>query len=139
MASGSSTYWSNHLLDLILGAVAFSAPATIFAAVFTATPGAGGGGTEATGGGYVRVGLTNNLTSFPAASAGVKSNGAAFSWAAATAPGWSTGATNMAGAALFDAVSSGNELYFGDLTTPKPVANGDTAQFAIGALSVTVT
>lgn len=137
MASGKGTYWANHGLDLILGAVAFSAPATIYAAMYTVTPPAGGGGTEATAGGYVRTGLTNNLTNWPAASGGVKANGAAYAWAAASAD-WSSG-TNMAGAALLDAATSGNELYFGDLTVPKPVKNGDTAQFAIGAISVTET
>lgn len=137
MASGTATYWANKLLDLILGAVAFSAPGTIYAAIYTVTPGAGGGGTEATGGGYARQGLTNNTTNFPASSGGVKSNGVAFNWSAATAD-WSSG-SNQVGMALLDAVTAGNELYFGDLTTPKPVKNGDPAQIAIGAVTVTQT
>lgn len=137
MASGKSTYWANKLLDLVLGATAFSAPATIYAALFTAAPTAGGGGTEATGGSYARKDSTNNGTNFPAASGGVKSNGTAITFVTATA-NWSSG-SNQVAAALFDAVTSGNMLYFGDLTVAKPVLNGDTASFAASAISITET
>jgi len=36
-----------------------------------------------------------------------------------------------------DALTVGNLLYAGALTTPKTVADGDTASFAAGALQVT--
>jgi hypothetical protein len=45
MSSGKSTYWANHLLDLIAGASAFSAPATSYVGLYTVAPGAGGGAT----------------------------------------------------------------------------------------------
>lgn len=138
MASGKSTYWANHLLDLILGANAFSAPANIFPALYTVTPGAGGGGTEATGGSYARPSVTNNTTNFPNSSGGVKTiPGVAINFTTATAD-WSSG-SNMVGAALLDAVTAGNELYFGDLTVAKPVKNGDTAQFAVNSIVITET
>lgn len=137
MASGTSTYWANKQLDLILGATAFTAPGNIFPALFSVAPTAGGGGTEATGSGYARPSITNNTTNFPAASGGVKSNGTTISFAQATG-NWSSSANQVA-AALFDAVTSGNMLFFGDLTTPKPVLNGDTATFAASSLSITVT
>lgn len=138
MASGKATYWANKLLDLILGATAFSAPANIFPALYTVTPGAGGGGTEATSGSYARPSVTNNATNFPASSGGVKTvPGVAINFAAATAD-WSSG-SNMVGLALLDAVTAGNFLYFGDLTVAKPVKNGDTAQIAVSALVITET
>lgn len=139
MSSGTSTYWANHLLDLVLGASAFSAPATVYAALFTASPTAAGSVTnEATGGSYARAAITNNSTNWPNASAGVKSNGTAITFTTATAS-WSSG-TNMTDAALWDSLSaSTNELYFGTLTTAKPVLNGDTASFGVGALAMTVT
>jgi hypothetical protein len=137
MSSGKSTYWANHLLDLIAGGSAFSAPATSYVALYTVAPTAGGGGTEASGGSYARASNTNNATTWPAASSGVKSNGVAFTFTTATAD-WSS-ASNMVAAGLFDALSSGNLLYFGSLTENKPVLNGDTAQFAISALSITET
>jgi hypothetical protein len=137
MASGKATYWANKLLDLICGGSAFSAPASSFMALYTVAPGAGGGGTEASGGSYARASNTNNSTTWPAASSGVKSNGVAFTFTTATAD-WSSG-SNMVAAALMDALTVGNELYFGSLTANKPVLNGDTAQFAASAISITET
>lgn len=137
MASGTSQYWADALLNLILGATSFSAPATIYVAVYTTTPGPTGGGTEATGGGYAREGLTNNTTNWPNATGTgpmVKSNGVAYTWSAASGS-WSSG-SNMVGAALLDASTSGDLLYYGDLTVAKPVNTGDTASFAIGAISI---
>lgn len=137
MSSGKGTYWANHMLDLVLGATAFTAPGTVYMAMYTVAPSAGGGGTEASGGSYARAAITNNTTNWPNASGGVKQNGTAITFAAATAD-WSSG-SNMVAAALWDALTSGNELYFGSLTTAKPVLNGDTASFAINAVSVTET
>lgn len=137
MSSGKSTYWANKLLDLICGAAAFSAPGTSYLALYTVAPTAGGGGTEASGGSYARASNTNNSTTWPNASSGVKSNGVAFTFTTATAD-WSSG-SNQVAAALMDALTTGNELYFGALTQNKPVLNGDTASFAIGALSITET
>ena len=37
---------------------------------------------------------------------------------------------------IYDAVSGGNYLYGGTLTVPKTVQNGDSAQYAVGALVV---
>lgn len=137
MASGKGTYLANHFLDLILGATAFSAPANVFMALYSGAPNAGGGGTEATGSGYARVSVTNNTTNWPNAASGVKANGTAITFATATGD-WST-AANQVAAALWDALTSGNELYFGSLTTSKPVLSGDTASFAASAVSITET
>lgn len=137
MASGKGTYWANKLLDLVLGATAFSAPASIFAALYSTTANAGAGGTEATGGSYGRASLTNNATNFPAAVAGVKNNGTAFTFPTASAS-WS-GGSNMVSATLEDASGASNRLYFGDLTVAKPVLSGDTAQFAASAITITET
>ncbi len=138
MASGKGTYWANHLLDLVLGAVAFSAPGTVYVSLYTVAPNAtSGSGTEASGGSYARAAVTNNLTNWPSASAGVKQNGTGITFTMATAD-WSSG-SNMVAAAIYDAITSGNELYFGALTQNKPVLNGDTASFATSAISITET
>ena len=39
--------------------------------------------------------------------------------------------------ALFDAVTAGNMLWHGDLTTARTIGDGDQLTFAIGALSIT--
>jgi hypothetical protein len=137
-SSGSSSYWANHLLDLILGATAFTAPTTVYLALFTQSPTAAGVVThEATGSGYARATVTNNTTNWPAASSGVKQNGTAITFPTATGD-WASQA-NLTDAAIWDSLSaSTNELYFGTLTQAKPVLNGDTASFAINAISITV-
>ncbi|MBI4460722.1 MAG: hypothetical protein HY648_11785, partial [Acidobacteria bacterium] len=40
------------------------------------------------------------------------------------------------GFGIFDALTNGNLLYWDSLTTPKTVAVGDKAEFAVGALVV---
>ena len=134
MPSGKGTYWANKALDEVLGGVDFTPPATVYAALYTAAPSAGGGGTEVTGGSYTRVAITNDLTHWPSASGGSKSNALTITFPTASAD-WGT----IVAVALFDASSGGNELYFGTLTLSKVVSNGDTAQFAAGALAVTET
>ena len=135
MPSGKGTYWANAMLDEALGGTGYTPAATVYLGLYTVAPtAAAGDGTEVTGGSYARKAVTNNTTNWPAAAAGVKSNGVAQAFATATAD-WGT----VVAATIMDAVSGGNKLYFGTLTTSKTVQNGDTAQFNIGALQVTET
>lgn len=129
MSSGKSTYLANKFLDAVFGNQAFPSNATLYIALFTVNPTAGGGGTEVTGGSYVRKAVTNNLTEWPAASAQTKSNANVQTFVTATAD-WGT----VTGAAVFDAPSGGNMLDFGSLTQSKVISNGDTAAFAATAL-----
>jgi hypothetical protein len=134
MPSGKGTYWANKALDEALGGVDFTPPPTLYIALYTAAPSAGGGGTEVSGGSYARVAVTNDLTHWPSASGGSKSNALTITFPTATAD-WGT----VVAVAIMDASSGGNELYFGSLTQSKVVSNGDTAQFAASALTVTET
>lgn len=131
-----SDYLENKVLDHVFGATSYSAPATTYVALFSAAPSDSGGGTEVSGGSYARVALTNNTTNWPNASSGSKSNGAAVTFPTASAD-WASG-SNLTHFGIFDASSNGNLLGWGALTTAKPVLNGDTASFAIGALVVTL-
>lgn len=132
MAGSKADFLENELLDHVLGNAAYSAPATVYVALYTVAPTDAGGGTEATGGSYARVAVTNNDTNWPAASSGAKANGAAITFPTATAD-WGT----VVAFAILDAASGGNFLYWGDLTDNKTVDDGDTASFAIGELDVT--
>jgi hypothetical protein len=133
MAGGKSDFLENELLDHVLGNASYSAPATLYFALYTVTPSDAGGGTEVTGGSYARKDMTNNATNFPAASGGLKSNGTAITFAAPTA-NWGT----IVAFGIFDAVSSGNLLYWGPISPSKTVNNGDPApSFAIGDLDIT--
>lgn len=124
----------NAILDHMFGGVAHSAVATWYLALFTSMPSVTGGGTEVTGGSYGRVSVTNNATNFPAAVAGVKSNGVDIVFAPATA-GWGT----VVGFGWFDALTGGVLRHFAALGTPKLVNNADTPEFAAGQLTFTET
>lgn len=125
-------FLENEILDHVLGNESYSAPATVYIALYTATPSDSGGGTEVTGGSYARKDMTNNATNWPAASGGAKSNGIDIVFDQATAD-WGT----VVAFAIFDAVTAGNMLYWGDVTPNKPVNSGDTAKFLTGELDVT--
>ena len=123
----------NKILDHILGGGDYTRLATVYVALFTVTPSDSGGGTEVTGGSYVRVAVTNNATNWPAASAGAKSNGTAITFAAPSA-NWGV----VVAFAIMSASSGGVILYWGAITPNKTVNNGDPApSFAIGDLDIT--
>ena len=134
MAGSFSDFLELEVLDHVFGAAAYTAPATVYIALFTVAPSDSGGGTEVTGGSYARLAVTNNATNFPAAAAGAKSNGTVFTFVTATA-NWGT----VVAFAIFDAVTLGNMLCWADLTLSKAVNNGDTASFPINDLDITLT
>jgi hypothetical protein len=120
------------VLDALFGKVTPSTvPATLYFALFTATPNAAGGGTEVTGGSYARVAVTNNNTNFPATSAQNKTNGTAIAFPASTAA-WGT----VVAWGVYDASSGGNLWAYGPLTSVT-LNNGDTAQWPIGFFDLT--
>lgn len=132
MAGSKSDFLELELLDHVLGNQAYSAPATVYVALYTTAPTDAGGGVEVSGGAYARVAVTNNLTNWPAAAAGAKANGTEIEFPTATAD-WGT----VVAFAILDASSGGNFLYWGDLTQSKTINNGDTAKFAVGDLDIT--
>lgn len=128
MAGSLSNYLENIVIDHLLRNQAFTPPATVYIALYTVAPSDAGGGTEVTGGAYVRLALT--LT---AASAGASSNSGDHTFVTATA-NWGT----IVAFAVLDAASAGNFLFWADLTTNKAVNNGDTAKFLSGDLDISV-
>ena len=132
MAGSKSDFLELEVLDHVLGNAAYTAPGSVYIALFTADPSDAGGGTEATGGSYARATVTNNATNWPNAAAGAKANGTEITFAEATAD-WGT----ITAFGIFDAASAGNLLYWAELTTDKAVNNGDTAKFAVGDLDIT--
>lgn len=136
-----SDYAENKVLDIV-GGVTFTAPATLYIALYTTavpsdastgtTP--AGGAVEVTGGSYARQAVTNNATNFPAASAGSKSNGVAITWSTPPSANWGV----VVGFAICDALTLGNILYKGAISPNKTINNGDPApSFGIGALTLT--
>lgn len=131
---GLTDYASNKLVDLIFRAQAYTWPATLYAALFTAAPSNGGGGTEASGGSYARAAIASSLaawsgtqsagsTSASTGTGGRISNNAALSYPAATAS-WGT----VTHEGLFDASTSGNLMFWGALAAARTVNSGGPAQ-----------
>lgn len=134
MAGSKSDYLENKALDTVLGGPQYTLPSTVYIALSTAAysdAATGSSMTEVTGGAYSRVAVTNNTTNWPGASGGSKSNGTVFTFPTATAD-WGT----IVSFYIVDASSSGNNLYGADLTTSRVIASGDTASFAVGAITI---
>jgi len=126
-----SDHWENEILDHLFGRGSYTPP-TIYVGLSTADPGDDGAGlSEPAGNGYARVPTAG--TDWNAASGGALDNANAIEFAEATGS-WGT-VTHFA---LFDASSGGNLLAHGSLTQSQTIAGGDTAQFAAGALDVSL-
>ena len=121
----------NKVLDHILSATTYTPVVTTFIALFTADPGETFAGTEVTGGSYARVSYTNNITNWPAASGGSKSNGVVIDFGTATA-NWGT----ITHTVIASASSGGVALFYGTLTASKTVNNGDGFKFLATKLVV---
>lgn len=126
------------VLDTAFSAVAFPTIANHHVGLFTVIPtDVNAGGTEVTGGSYARVSVTNNATTWPAASGtspASKANGIAITFPAPTA-NWGV----AVGFAIYDAATAGNLIAWGALTVNKTINNGDAApSFGVGALVITL-
>lgn len=126
-------FLENELLDQMFGALAYTAPATLYIALSTTTTTDVGGKTEPAGGSYARKAVTNNKTTWDTASGGALANAIEIAFVTATAS-WGT----ITHFAIMDASSGGNMLAHGALDTSKAVGDGDTAKFAIGDLDITL-
>lgn len=129
---GISNYLKNKLQDAALGS-GFSKPSIVYVALYTAAPTGAGGGTEVTGGGYARASVTNNTTNWPNASSGVKQNGAAITFSAASG-NWGT-CTHWG---IFDSSTSGNLLWWGALGTSVAPVTGSVVKFGANQISLTI-
>lgn len=143
MAGGKSDYLEAAVKNEVLGAVAFGAPANVFFGLWgtaSSINDASHGGTagEVSGGSYDRVSKTNNTTNFATVTTAAKVNSNAITFPTASA-NWNGGANiNQVGVLDANAKTSGdNLLLWSDLTTPKTVLSGDTAQFNTSAFSWT--
>ena len=121
----------NKLLDHVLSGTTYTPVANTFIALFTADPGETFAGTEVTGGTYARVSYTNNITNWPAASGGSKSNANVIDFGTATA-NWGT----ITHTVIASASSGGVALFYGTLTASKTVNNGDGFKFLATKLVV---
>jgi hypothetical protein len=125
-----SDYAEKLILDYLMTTGSATRPTAWYVALYTAAPSDSGGGTEVAGNGYAREAVTFAAASTPA---GTTSNTGVVSF---TASGGSWGTITHIG--IFDAITGGNLLWHGGLTASKIVGDGDTIEFAIGNIDLTV-
>ena len=125
-----SDYAEKLLLDWMMTTGSATRPTAWYVALYTAAPSDSGGGTEVSGNGYSRQSVTFDAATSPT---GTTSNTGAVSF---TASGGSWGTITHMG--IFDASTSGNLLWHGSLTASKTIGDGDTLQFAIGNIDLTM-
>ena len=134
--SQMSDYLEDAIKEWFRGSTFPAATGSVYVALYTATPtDANASGTEVSGNAYARQALAKAAGSWTAGGAGSGqiSNTAAITFPAATPAGWGT----ITHFAIYDAITTGNELLWGALTTSKAVGIGDVFQFAAGALVIT--
>jgi hypothetical protein len=123
-----SNYLENALINGTLRATNYTAPTTVYVALYTSDPTDADTGTEVSGTSYARQAVT-----FDAPSNGVTTNSAAVEFPQA---GGSWGTVSYIG--LRDASTAGNLLYHTALDAAKTIETGDVFRIATGSLSVTL-
>jgi hypothetical protein len=128
--SAASNYLENKILDHVLTATSYSQPSR-FLALYTASPGEAGSHTNevsTSGTAYARQAVT-----FAAASSGSSATNATVTFPTATA-NWGT----VTVVAVMDAATSGQVLFYGDVTTAKQIDSGDTFTVTAGNLTISL-
>ena len=123
-----SDYLENKVLGHVFGGTAYTAPTTLYVALYTVAPSDTGGGTEVSGGGYARQTSTFTVSGTNPTEA---SNVASIEYPTATA---SYGTVLAVG--VFDALSGGNLLAYSNLTTNKAIDTGDVFRINAGDLDI---
>ncbi|MEI7027160.1 phage tail fiber protein [Paenibacillus sp. y28] len=125
-----SNYFKTATLNAALRGQSFTAPSTVYIALYTSNPTAADTGQEVSGGAYARQPVTfsaptaaNDLAS--------TSNTADVNFAVATAD-WGT----ITHIGLRSAATGGNLLYHGAVTSPRTILANDRARFLAGSIKV---
>ena len=122
-----SDYLETKVLDHVFGGTSYTAPSTLYVALFTAAPSDSGGGTEVSGGAYARQTIAFTT------SGDTTSNNAAIEFPTATA---NYGTVTHVG--IYDASSSGNLMAWAALTSSKTIETGDVFRIPSGDLDITL-
>ena len=140
-----SDYLENKLIDYVFRGQSYTPPGNTWIGLLTtATSDANTGQVEVSGGGYARVQVASTLLNWSATqgssntSISVGTSGTTYNINSITFPvptGANWGVITAFG--MYDASAGGNLLFYGNLTTPKTVNNGDAAPtFSASALSI---
>ena len=133
-ANGICDGLANKLLDHVFKVAEHTVDTNLYVALFTASPTDDGvSGTECTGGSYAR----KVCNGWDAAAAGASENTAAITFATATAS-WGTVTHFMIMNHLDAAESTANTLIWGTVDPNRLIGIDDVAEYAIGALDITL-
>lgn len=130
MAGSFSDYLEDKVLKHVFTNTAYTAPSTLYVALYTAAPTDAGGGTEVSGGSYARQAMAFTVSGSNPTQA-VNSGAVEFPTAGSS---WGT----IVAAAVFDASSGGNMLAWADLTNNKTISAGDVFRFPASSFAVTL-
>lgn len=127
-------FLEDEVLEHVVGKSAYTSP-TVYVGLSSTTPAEDATNiTEPSTGSYARVATA--AIDWNNASTGSIDTANAVGFAAATGD-WVAGA-NLTHLVVFDALTTGNALFFGSLAVSKPVLSGDTASFPAGDITVTL-
>ena len=122
-----TNYLETEILDHVFGGNAYTAPGTLYLALYTAAPGETGGGTECSGTSYARQTVAFTVSGNEATnSAAVEFPTAGSNWGTITHVG------------VFDALTSGNLMAYGTLSASKAVESGDVFRVPASDLDITL-
>ena len=116
----------NQLLDALVGTSSYSMTTPAKLALMTANGNDSTPGTEVTGGSYAR-----QTIAFDAASSGQIANNAVINFTGMPA-------ATVVGIEIYDSAGTPKRLAYGALTANKTTASGDTLQFAIGSITLSL-
>lgn len=131
MAGSKTDALEQRLLDHLFkggGSPALTALSTVYVALFTAVPSDSAAGTEVTGSSYARQAV--------ASAAWTRTTSSMANNVEVAFPTVTTTPYTVVGWAIFDALTVGNMLYWGD-TTSTVMNVGDVARFAPSGLTIT--
>ena len=126
-----SSYIQKALLDHLLMNTPYVPPTALYVALYTIAPTAVGGGNEVSGSGYARMPV-----SYAPATQGLETsthNVALINFPVPTAA-WGT----LVAYAVFDALTAGHMLFFGELGIPKSVSMNDEVTILANGLMLSL-
>jgi len=132
----ASDYLENSLLNGILRGTTYTAPSTIYIALFTSDPTDADTGAEVADSAYIRQDAAKGGTvqeGWTAPSDGVSSNAKLIQF-----PAIADGTVTITHYGVYDAQAGGNLLFHSELTTPRDMEVTDVVSFDIGAITVSV-
>jgi hypothetical protein len=122
-----SNIFETTTLNWLFTATSVTRPTAWYIALYTVAPTDGGGGTEISGDAYVREAAAMSVTGDNATNTG------AIEWPTATGT-WGT----IVAVGVFDALSAGNLIAYGNLTVSKTITSGDVFRIPAGDLDITM-